>query len=169
MTRPARDPRSRWLPGSVPAALALVIACTTTRQPPPGPERPRTGVAADVDADVGAGPAAAACTGNRDCDDSPEARSLRGLRCPSESYCLGGQCRAACSKPCPIVPPGENPCAGGALCDPLLALCRFRPLACTAATDCPRFLPPLPGGGLGQWTCTGGHCAYPGFTFPTRD
>lgn len=68
------------------------------------------------------------CTRNHDCDDSPEARRMENIRCPSEAYCLNGECRAHCSDQCVVLRADVNPCVNGSICQTLFGLCRFRPL-----------------------------------------
>lgn len=62
-----------------------------------------------------------------------------------------------------------NPCTDGSICQTLFGLCRFRPLSCVVAENCPQYLPPQPDGGTGEWSCTDGKCAYPGFSYPRED
>lgn len=94
---------------------------------------------------------------------------MENKRCFWESYCLNGECRARCEEECTPLRTDVNPCADGSICEPQYELCHFRPLVCAAADNCPRYLPPLPDGGSGEWSCTNGRCAYPGFSYATEN
>jgi len=99
---------------------------------------------------------------------------MENIRCFWESYCLNGECRAWCSDQCALLRTDVNPCADGSICvtsfgEPMTGLCHFRPLVCVAAENCPQYRPPLPDGGSGEWSCTDGRCAYPGFSYPTEN
>jgi hypothetical protein len=117
------------------------------------------------------------CQTNAECVASPEAEAIKNYLCgPREAYCLDGGCHAECRESCTVARSDTNPCPYPGQCervqfapaDPILGFCTARPIACTTVDNCPDYLPPLPSGGTGEWTCEGGLCTYPEFEYATH-
>ena len=113
------------------------------------------------------------CLLNEECRDSPASRAEPDLRCIRENYCLGGICHSECTSVCTAVRADINPCPTPWLCTQLPAsggtsVCKIVPIVCETADTCPKYKPPMPDGGLSDWTCENGICRFPGFEYPTQ-
>jgi hypothetical protein len=116
-----------------------------------------------------AGSAGGECKKNADCANSPAAAQLKNLRCTGqELYCLAGVCHGECLDSCSVVRSDVNPCTAPRICVPkfggVLSVCSITPVACTTASDCPKYLP----NANQAWTCDAGACAFPGFQYGTE-
>lgn len=93
-------------------------------------------------------------------------------RCaPRDWYCHDGACEVSCAQICEVASDDVNPCTDTTLIcnEPQgssieLPHCTGRPIECSSPADCPLFKP----SDNGTWTCEGGVCQFPGFSYASE-
>jgi len=121
------------------------------------------------------------CGKTEDCIFS-KAATAHGGCAPLEYWCAAGTCKAICGSPCKVVMANFDPCPAGLVCaQPAVShtaepdssyFCTAFPISCRSVDDCPAYTPRVksegdagPIGSPGVWSCEGGFCSFPGFSY----
>ena len=108
------------------------------------------------------------CRVNSDCSPT------EALRCAAEDvYCLNGQCHQDCTEQCEAIRTDMNPCRESQLCAPRpddsgVGYCTIMPIRCLNVNFCPVYQPQTGAEPDAEWSCEGGICTYPGFSYATN-
>ena len=111
------------------------------------------------------------CTADAECANRSEILEPLGRCFPKEAYCEQGTCAASCREICEVVRSETNACSYDLICtassspNQEFGFCSTLAIECRDESDCPLYRPLAADATQAAWTCEGGFCSYPDFTW----